>query len=130
MIIYQILMTKYHRKFTNDYQISTNSYVRIYKQIMQNKPNSPNVQMNLTIFTSRNYAISNCLTKVKNKPNSKPIQTQTNPILANYKAWQSQNKAKTNPIQKMNAFAPIRHFFRSHRAAYSVIISSYAVSIS
>jgi hypothetical protein len=34
----------------------------------------------------------------KNKPNSKPIQTQTKPILANYKAWQSQNKAKTNPI--------------------------------
>jgi hypothetical protein len=41
------------------------------------------------------YTIFNSLTKVKNKANSNPIQTQTNPILANYKAWQSQTK----PIQ-------------------------------
>ena len=28
-----------------------------------------------------------------------PIQTQTKPILANYKAWQSQNKANSNPTR-------------------------------
>jgi hypothetical protein len=30
----------------------------------------------------------------KNKANTNPIQTQTKPILANYKAWQSQTKPK------------------------------------
>jgi hypothetical protein len=49
---------------------------------MQNKPNSPNVQINLTYLTTMNYAISTCLTKVKNKPKQtqlKPIQTQFKP---------------------------------------------------
>ena len=69
---------------------------------MQNKANSPNVQLNLNIFITKNYAISNCLTKVKNKPNSKPIQTQSKPILGQYQGCQSQNKPKQT--QKMNAF--------------------------
>ena len=34
-----MLMTKYQRPFTYDYQISTKDYVRIYKLFMQNKPN-------------------------------------------------------------------------------------------
>jgi len=41
---------------------------------MQNKPNSPNVQMNLTYLSTMNYVIFTCLTKVKNKPNSNPIK--------------------------------------------------------
>jgi hypothetical protein len=47
---------------------------------MQNKPNSPIVQLDLTPFISMNYTISTCLIKVKNKPNSNPIkpnQTQS-----------------------------------------------------
>ena len=40
---------------------------------MQNKPNSPIVQVNLTVFITMIYAISISLTKVKNKPNSNPI---------------------------------------------------------
>ena len=64
---------------------------------MQNKPNSPIVQMNASLLITMNYTIFTSLTKVKNKPNS-------NPITAN----QTQNKfilecrsrgAKTNPIQ-------------------------------
>jgi len=51
---------------------------------MQNKPNSPIVQMNASLFTAMNYAIFASLTKVKNKPN----QTQSNPI-----------KPNSNPIQ-------------------------------
>ena len=53
-----------------------------------NKPNSPIVQMNVTNLITMNYAIFTSLTKVKNKPNS-------NPINANY----GQNKANSNPIK-------------------------------
>jgi hypothetical protein len=59
---------------------STNSYVRIYQQIMQNKPNSPNVQMNVTNLITMNYTIFVSLMKVKNKPNSNPIKAKTKPI--------------------------------------------------
>jgi len=51
---------------------STNSYVRIYKLFMQNKPNSPNVQISLTSFIIMFYIIFISLTKVKNKANSNP----------------------------------------------------------
>jgi hypothetical protein len=44
------------------------------------------------------YTISASLTKVKNKPNSNPKQTQSKPILGQYQGWQSQNKPKTKPI--------------------------------
>jgi hypothetical protein len=43
---------------------------------MQNKPNSPNVQLNLTLFITMIYTIFTSLTKVKNKPN----QTQNTQI--------------------------------------------------
>ena len=44
-----------------------------------NKPNSPIVQLNVSIFITMNYAIFTSLTKVKNKPNSNPKQTQFKP---------------------------------------------------
>ncbi len=47
---------------------------------MQNKPNSPNVQLNVTFFITMNYTIFTSLTKVKNKPNSNPIKAKTKPI--------------------------------------------------
>ncbi len=87
MTISQILMTNYQRLFPDHYQISTKDYVRIYKQIMQNKPNFPH-------FSTKNDDFT------KNKPNSNPIQTQTNPILGQYQGWQSQNKPNSNPICK------------------------------
>ncbi|MCP4261936.1 MAG: hypothetical protein GY774_31205 [Planctomycetes bacterium] len=94
MTIYHILMTKYQRQFTNEYQHSTKDYVRKNQQIMQNKANSPVVLLDVNNFITMIYAISKCLMKVKNKPNSnpnkanfsqlqgmaKPIQSQTNPI--------------------------------------------------
>ncbi len=39
MTIYSILMSKCRRLLTNEYQISTKDYVRIYKLFMQNKAN-------------------------------------------------------------------------------------------
>ncbi len=59
---------------------------------MQNKPNSPNVQTDLTNLITMIYAYFHSLTKVKNKANSNPIQSQTNPILAQNQGWQTQNK--------------------------------------
>jgi hypothetical protein len=67
---------------------------------MQNKPNSPNVQMNVTFFTTMNYTIFVSLTEVKNKPNSNPIQTQ----LSQLKPISMPIKAKTNPIQTQSVF--------------------------
>ena len=46
---------------------------------IQNKPNSPIVQMNVTLFTTMYYAIFTSLTKVKNKSN----QTQNKPNFEN-----------------------------------------------
>ena len=40
---------------------------------MQNKPNSPIVQMNASLFITMNYTFFISLTEVKNKPNSNPI---------------------------------------------------------
>ena len=71
--IYQIL-------FTNDYQLTTNYFVRNYQRKMQNKPNSPNVQMSLTIFITMNYTNFISLVRQKNKPNSNPIKAKSNPI--------------------------------------------------
>jgi hypothetical protein len=76
------------------YSTSVENVLQI-SSFLTNKANSPNVQMNTSLFITMIYTIFNSLTKVKNKANSNPIQTQTNPILANYKAWQSQTK----PIQ-------------------------------
>jgi hypothetical protein len=49
---------------------------------MQNKPNSPIVQTDVTSFITMNYPILTSLTKVKNKPKQtqlKPKQSQFKP---------------------------------------------------
>ena len=74
-------MAKYQRLFTNEYQISTNSYVRIYKLFMQNKPNFRNDKMNITLDMTMYYEILSAGSGQK----TKPIQTQ-------FKPNQSQNK--------------------------------------
>jgi len=101
MTIYHILMTKYQRLFTNDYQISTNSYVRIYKLFMQNKPNFPH-------FSPENDDLT------KNKANSNPIQTQfveraklmqsvyLQRIMKIYANMAKKNKPNSNPICRKN----------------------------
>jgi len=66
---YAIRDTTYQTKPTKD-------YVRNYQLFLQNKPNSPNVQIDVNSFIRMTYTIFISLTKVKNKPNSNPIQTQ------------------------------------------------------
>jgi poly-beta-hydroxyalkanoate depolymerase len=58
----------------------------------KNKPNSPIVQTDVTSFITMNYAIFASLTKVKNKPNSNPIEANSNPIKVKTKPKQTQNK--------------------------------------
>ncbi len=78
-------MTKYQRLFTNDYQISTKDYVRIYKLFMQNKPNFGNDKMSANLFTTRDYEENGHSGHQKTKPiqtQFKPKQTQFKPNLS------------------------------------------------
>jgi|GEM_PF-5831300 len=63
---------------------------------MQNKPNFRKSQMNVNTVITMNYEQRTMNYEIKNKPNSKPIQSQFKP---NTKPIQTQYKANTNPIQ-------------------------------
>ena len=47
---------------------------------MQNKPNFRKAQMNVNSFITKDYRKKDDFAVRKNKPNSKPIQTQTKPM--------------------------------------------------
>jgi len=53
---------------------STKYYVRNYQRIMQNKPNSLNVQIFINIYDKKDYKNFISLAGYKNKPNSNPIK--------------------------------------------------------
>jgi len=68
---------KAHRptnKPPNQPKLSTN-----YDSIMQNKPNLLNAQMNVNKVLTKDYESQTLGGRGKNKPNTKPIQTQSNP---------------------------------------------------
>jgi len=52
---------------------------------MQNKPNLPDAQMNISTAITMDYANIRLRSRFKNKANSKPIQSQSNPIKPNFK---------------------------------------------
>jgi len=54
--------------------------------------------MNVTDLITREYERKDTWWSGKNKPNSNPIQSQSNPIKANKMPKQTQFKPKTNPI--------------------------------
>jgi len=82
---------------------------------MQNKPNFLRSQMNVSTYTRKDYENISDWTFGENKPNSKPIQTQSNPISSKAKMsvniyytedyenkWLRRvrkNKPNTKPIQ-------------------------------
>jgi hypothetical protein len=47
---------------------------------MQNKPNLLRGKTNATFFATKYYENNLCLVLLENKPNTNPIQTQSNPI--------------------------------------------------
>jgi len=61
---------------------------------MQNKPNFQKDQMSVSRVSTRDYEKWTPGERGKNKPNSKPIQTQSNPIKANKMPKQTQFKPK------------------------------------
>ena len=89
----------------------TKDYVRIYQQNMRNKPNFPDAQMNVNIYSTKVYKNETAFRQGKNKPNSNPIkpnlpdtQMSVNSILSkDYKRNDifavKENKANSNPIK-------------------------------
>ena len=89
-------------------QLSRNLYKSTL--FMQNKPNFQIAKMNIKSFITKNYEDSSDLALGENKPNSKPIQTQTDPIpettkmnlrsviTTNYANRPTEGSRKTNPI--------------------------------
>ena len=61
---------------------------------MQNKANFRKSQMNVTSLRKADYAKKDTWSSGKNKPKTKPIQSQSNPIKANKMPKQTQFKAK------------------------------------
>jgi len=55
----------------------TKYYVRNYKRNMQNKPNVKYAQINVNSYLKSNYEKLDTWLSGKNKPNSNPIQTQS-----------------------------------------------------
>ena len=70
-------MIKYQRLLTNDYQISTNSYVRIYKLFMQKKANFMRLSPEIAVFTKKQSQFKANLSQ--NKPNLTQFKAKTNP---------------------------------------------------
>jgi hypothetical protein len=84
------------------YSIFSEKSTKSTSTFRTNKPNSPIVQLHLTLFIALNYAISACLTKVKFKPNSNPIKAKTNPIAKSPKI--NVNNYYTNIYNNKTAF--------------------------
>jgi hypothetical protein len=57
---------------------STNSYVRIYQQIMQNKPKVKSVKINVSSFVTSKYELMGQLVIQTNKPKTNPIASNSN----------------------------------------------------
>jgi hypothetical protein len=95
---YQLPITNYHGASST---IST--LVERSLQInpfLTNKPNFPDTQMNVSNVITKNYEQLTMNNELKNKANSKPIQSQFKP---NTKPIQTQNKPNSNPILARHA---------------------------
>jgi hypothetical protein len=73
---------------------------------LQNKPNLLENENDASSLFTKNYRNIPAFRRVKNKPNSNPIQTQSKPILAQKLGGQTQS----NPISiPMDAFIGYNH---------------------
>ena len=73
-----------------------------FTMIMQNKPNFRKSQMTVNSVFTRAYENKSNWTLGENKPNSNPIQSQSNPISKQNKANQSQSNPISKPIQSQS----------------------------
>jgi len=70
---------------------------------MQKKPNFRNDKMNITYYISKKYDELSLRRRRKNKANSKPIQSQTNPIDPNFGRkilYEYAKQTQSNPIKE------------------------------
>ena len=88
-----------------------------YNLFMQNKPNLPKAQMNLTSLITVDYENKSNWKLGENKPNTKPIQTQSKPKQTQLSPKQSQNKPNMNPKQTQSN--PIKPNFKGKKLNYS-----------
>jgi hypothetical protein len=90
----------------------------LYKSahFIQNKPNFKDIQMNVSIFSQMAYEYKHNWTLGENKPNSNPIQTQSNPIAERVKLMQSlylQRITEKKMILQSEKTNPIKPNFKS-----------------
>ena len=69
---------------------------------MQNKANLPDDQMNVNKVLTKDYENQRLIRRGENKPNTNPIQTQSNPISPPHATKQTQNKPKQSQFQTEN----------------------------
>jgi len=122
---------KNNEKYKN-VELSIEKITKSSVTFRKNKPNSPNVQMNLINLTTMIYTIFASLTKVKNKPNQTQFKPNTKPIAErpkinvnqynkmNYKNFMPLAGQKTNPKQTQTKPICIltgvpRYFFMDNR---------------
>ncbi|HIJ53441.1 MAG TPA: hypothetical protein HPP66_09855 [Planctomycetes bacterium] len=93
-----LLISYFSYRYTNFPSTFVVSALQI-AHFMQNKPNFRKSQMYVSPVIIKGYENETLSRRGKNKPNSNPIQTQSNPIKANKMPKQTQYKPNTNPIQ-------------------------------
>ena len=72
--------TQYTIRYTTYDIQSTKNYVRIYQQIMQNKPNVKDAKIDISHFITIKYVKLDTWLSWKNKPNQTQFKANSNPI--------------------------------------------------
>jgi len=72
----EILNLTYYIRHTTYDMRNTKDYVRIYQRIMQNKPNLPDAQMNISSSVTMHYENTSDWTLVESKPKQTQFQTR------------------------------------------------------
>jgi len=75
----KLRITNYWQLTTGNWQLNTSPSAQ-KNLFMQNKANFPNAQMNVSSVLAMDYVNIRLRSRQQNKANSKPIQSQSNPI--------------------------------------------------
>ena len=110
--------TQYSIRFTlNAIRFLSSVSCLLSSVFMRNKPNSPNVQTDVTSFIKMNYTIFTSLTKVKNKPNQTQLNLSSNVLVGEPKQIyprmsQSGSQNKPNPNLGEGNFLKLHIIYR------------------
>jgi len=88
---------------------------------MQNKPNLPNAQINVSTAITKEYKSVRLCRSAENKPNSNPIQTQfkanSKPIQSQFKANQTQSNPTCSELARTEQGRSVEPISNQHRKA-------------